>query len=66
MKTSTANRLAMGIHMFKLDGVDTYTHGDLAKATGVSKSTIKQNRQILEIIDFAINKERYQVWNIFL
>ncbi len=59
MKALTAQRIAQAIQLLKLDGFEDYSNRQLADASGVSPKTIRRNRDIVTILDFAINSGGY-------
>ena len=59
MKPATASRIAQAIQMFNLDGSEEYTIRQLADASGVNRKTISKNNDLIECLDFAINRGGY-------
>ena len=59
MKHTTASRIAQAIQLLNLDGYGEYTDRQLAAASGVNTKTINRNRDLIEALDFSINKGRY-------
>ena len=55
MKALLASRLAYGIQVLHADENLYYTNANLARVVGVSTSTIKRNKQTLEILDTAMH-----------
>lgn len=63
MKSSTASRIAQVIQLLNLDGYGEYTTQQLANASGVNRRTISRYSDLIECIDFAINKGGYHQCN---
>ena len=63
MKPATATRIAQSIQLLNLDGYGEYTTQQLADASGVNRRTISRNTDLIECIDFAINKGGYHQCN---
>ncbi len=59
MRPQTALRIAEAIQLFHLDGYEYYTYRQLANASGVSQKTISRNKDLIVILDFAINNRGY-------
>ena len=59
MKPATASRIAQAIQLLNLDGYGEYTIQQLANASGVNRRTISRNSDLIECIDFSINKGGY-------
>lgn len=55
MKSELAMRLAEGIHLLHLDGNLYYKNNELANIVGVSPSTIKRNRDLIQLLDVALH-----------
>ena len=60
MRDDTAIRVAQALQVFKLDGQESYSLNQIAKASGVGNKTLQRNHGILDILDFAINIEKYE------
>lgn len=58
MKPSTAQQIAFAIHMYQLDDIE-YSSSQLASASGVSKKTITRNKDLIIMIEFALNRGGY-------
>ena len=59
MKTITAARIAQSIQLLNLDGYGEYTNRQLADASGVSTKTISRNKDLIDALDFSINRGGY-------
>jgi len=59
MRADIANRLAQSIQLLHLDGYGDYTINQLANASGISRKTISRNKEIVEMLDFALNRREY-------
>lgn len=60
MKFELAYKLAQGIELLQLDGDHYYTNQALANTVGVSTSTIKRNREIIKVLDIALQLAEYR------
>ena len=60
MKDDTTIKMAQALQVFKLDGQESYTLNQIAKASGVGSKTLQRNHGIVDILDFAINIEKYE------
>lgn len=54
MRAELAYRLAHGIQLLHLEGYDYYTNKMLSEITGTSVSTLKRNRDNVNLIDVAL------------
>lgn len=54
MRAELANRLAHGIQLLHLEGYDYFTKKTLSETTGVSVSTLKRNRDMINLLDIAL------------
>ena len=64
MRPNTAARVAQAIQLLNLDGCEDYTTRQLADASGVNRRTLSRNSDLIECIDFAINRGDYHRCNI--
>ncbi len=60
MKLATAKRIAQAIQLLKLDDFKDYTNRQLANISGISQKTISRNKDLITILDFAINRGDYK------
>lgn len=60
MKNSTASKLAQAIQLLILDGFENYTFRQLSKASGIGVKTLQRNKDLVQMLDFAINKGGYK------
>lgn len=60
MRVGTARRIAQAIQLLHLDGQENYTYAQVSKASGIASKTLYRNKDIVQILDFAINNKRYQ------
>ncbi|MDQ7060841.1 MAG: hypothetical protein Q9M43_06755 [Sulfurimonas sp.] len=58
MREQLASRLAFGIELLQMEGSNHYGMAELARITGISKSTLKRNKVIVDLIDTAIHISR--------
>ena len=63
MRPNTAERIAQSIQLLNLDGCEDYTMRQLADASGVNRRTLSRNSDLIECIDFAINRGGYYQCN---
>ena len=63
MRQKTASQIAQAIQLLNLDGYGDYTLGQLADASGVNRKTISRNSDLIECLDFAINRGGYHRCN---
>lgn len=54
MRAELANRLVHGIQLLHIEGYDYYTEKTLSETTGVSVSTLKRNRDMINLLDIAL------------
>jgi len=54
MRAELANRLAHGIQLLYIEGYDYYTEKTLSETTGISVSTLKRNRDMINLLDIAL------------
>ncbi len=54
MRAELANRLVHGIQLLHLEGYYYYTEKTLSETTGVSVSTLKRNRDMINLLDIAL------------
>jgi len=57
MRSTTACRLAQAIQLLHLDGYSSYTHSQLAKASGITTKTLTRNKDLIIMLDFALKEE---------
>ena len=63
MRPDTAGRIAQAIQLLNLDGCEDYTMRQLADASGVSSKTLSRNSDLIECLDFAVNRGGYYKCN---
>ena len=63
MRPNTASRVAQAIQLLNLDGCKDYTIQQLADASGVNRRTLSRNSDLIQCLDFAINKGGYHRCN---
>ncbi len=56
MKNSIAFRVAQAIQLLHLDGHYEYTNIQLAEASMISRKTITRNKDLIVMIDFALQE----------
>ena len=61
MKTSTAERIATAIQILHIDGYKEYTMKQLAAMSGITTKTLSRNRDLVNALDFALDREGYTV-----
>jgi len=63
MRPNTAGRVSQAIQLLNLDGCEDYTIQQLADASGVSRNTLSRNFDLIECLDFAVNRGGYHKCN---
>ena len=63
MRPNTASRIAQAIQLLNLDGCEDYTTRQLSDASGVNRKTLSRSSDLIECIDFAINRGGYHKCN---
>lgn len=59
MKAVTTLRVAEAIQLLQLDGYSDFTHSQLSNVSGISRKTLQRDPDLIQILNFALNRKEY-------